>query len=118
MKKNMNRNLEVFSTFVELLKERYSIINETIRIQANVIYTWNGGKSDSDEFLDVYFYLNSMSYGEIQIFDGNKITADVVHTKVESKFNNPVLELSKNNSLVITGNSGKIGGYKIIIIPN
>jgi hypothetical protein len=114
----MSKNLEVFADFKEILVAKYKIINETIRFNANVIYKWDNGKKESDEFLDVYLYLSTMTYGDIQIFDGDIITAENVHTKIESKFSNPVLKLSANNSLVITGTSGKIGNYSIVIIPS
>lgn len=114
----MTKNEEVFRDFVELLKKTHSLINLTMRISANVIYSWNYGKEVSEELLEVHFNLHSESYGDISLFNGKRIIEKDVHTKVESRFSNPVLSISENNSLVIIGKSGKIGDYKIIIIPN
>jgi hypothetical protein len=111
-------NIEVFTDFKNFVETKNAVEGQTIKFNAQINYKWDNGKQEAEEFLDVYLYLDSMDYGSIQISDGSNITAEKVYTRIESKYKSPVLSLTKNNSLVITGNGSKIGNYKITIIPN
>lgn len=78
------------------------------------LITYKSDEYNLREFLRVTLILTSQGYGSIRIDDGDKINIEKVH--MDFNLNHQRYKLTGNGSLIINGNSDKIGNYEVTIL--
>lgn len=103
-------NSKALEDFRKILKNVKSRSNSDEEINAIVTYNFKGKKIS--EKLNVLMKRTTYEFGQIQIDEGNKLTSSKVHLDLNPRYQNYSFY---DNTLIITGNSSKLGDYKIEI---
>jgi hypothetical protein len=115
----MSANELFVGQFVQHWKLKYPIVNNFVFFKAEVVYKWNDGRDDADEFeISFSINLNDSNFGEIDVSNGKKINASNVLTYIDVKYEGTVVEMNSNGTLIISGFSPKCDNYKVSIYPN
>ncbi len=115
----MTANDLIFNEFISFLKNKNKVVNDTIRIVTSIIYKWDNESKEAEEFdIELVFNMQGMSYGQITILNGRKISPNNVLTQIDINYENTILKITSNNALILTGNTPMMGTFKVIIYPN
>ncbi|WP_281233009.1 hypothetical protein [Flavobacterium gelatinilyticum] len=106
----MNENLSAFGEFRSQLKEKQQQGNGDEIFNGFIEYKFK--RKVISERLNVKLRLTTMEYGQISISDGDFLYADLVHMELNPNFQTYTYN---NGTIEITGNSGKLGSYMVLI---
>ena len=101
------------------IAKKYHPVNNIQTFNGDICYKWDDGMSKIDLFdIDIFINLNSNSFGNIDLSDGNEILKKGLISEIVINFANTHVDVNSNNTLIITGKSDEIGDFKILIYPN
>lgn len=107
----MTESKLALGNFISKLKNKKILNNNDVLFSAKVIYEYRN--IQEEETLKVYLRAN-FEFGKFDIDDGIVLTAEKVHLRLDANFQE--FSISNKGFLIITGNSQKLGKYKVTFI--